>query len=236
MALWETHGVDDRSDPGRASSSRDADQPRIGAVVLAGGRGTRLGGADKASVEIAGSTLLERALDALVDVGEVVVVGEPVRTTRPVTFTREDPAGGGPAAGLLAGLRAFAVTPAWVVVLAVDMPGVSAATIRRVTAGQGRDGALLVDAGGRRQPLCAVYVVAALERNRPPYEEEHGLPMHRLVAGMDLGEVPAEGIEGRDVDSWADLRDLREQLDPGSGPDHGPDQGSGHFMQPPCGR
>src|SRR5690606_7523849 len=80
---------------------------RIGAVVLTGGTGARLGGADKASIEIGGLTLLERALDALLDVDDVVVVGEPVRTSRPVTFTREDPAGGGPAAGLLAGLRAF---------------------------------------------------------------------------------------------------------------------------------
>jgi molybdopterin-guanine dinucleotide biosynthesis protein A len=146
----------------------------------------------------------------------VVVVGEPVRTSRPVTFTREDPAGGGPAAGLLAGLRAFAVRPEWVVVLAVDMPGVTAATVRRITAGQHRDGAVLVDAGGRRQPLCAVYVVAALEGNAPSYEQEHGLSIRRLVDGLDLGEVPAEGIEARDVDSWQDLRELREWLAPGA--------------------
>ena len=39
----------------------------------------------------AGRTLLERALDALLDAAEVVVVGEPVPTSRPVTFTRESP-------------------------------------------------------------------------------------------------------------------------------------------------
>ena len=99
---------------------------QIGAVVLAGGGSTRLGGSDKASIEIDGLTLLERTLDALVDVDSVVVVGDPVPTTRPVTFTREDPHGGGPAAGLLAGLRAFPRTPRWVIVLAVDMPLVSA--------------------------------------------------------------------------------------------------------------
>jgi molybdopterin-guanine dinucleotide biosynthesis protein A len=193
-----------------------ADGPAIGAVVLAGGFGTRLGGADKASVEIAGSTLLERSIDALIDVREIVVVGDPVPTSRPVTFTREDPAGGGPAAGLLAGLRAFVTAPGWVVVLAVDMPGVTAATIRRLSAAQGRDGAVLVDDSGRRQPLCAVYVTASLERNRPSYEEEHGMSMRSLVDGLDLGAVPAVGIESHDVDSWADLRRLREHLDPGA--------------------
>ena len=37
------------------------------AVVLAGGTAARLGGADKASIEHAGRTLLEWALDALLD-------------------------------------------------------------------------------------------------------------------------------------------------------------------------
>ena len=37
------------------------------AVVLAGGTAARLGGADKASIELHGRTLLTHALDALVD-------------------------------------------------------------------------------------------------------------------------------------------------------------------------
>ena len=80
---------------------------RLGAVVLAGGTGARMGGVDKASVEIDGVTLLERSLAATMSALEVVVVGEQVPTSRPVTWTREDPAGGGPAAGLLAGLDRF---------------------------------------------------------------------------------------------------------------------------------
>ena len=38
----------------------------------------------------------------------------------------------------------------------------------------------------------------------------HGLPMRRLVAGMRLVEVPAVGDEARDVDTSADLDDLRD--------------------------
>ncbi|MCD6638569.1 MAG: NTP transferase domain-containing protein, partial [Nocardioides sp.] len=61
-------------------------------VILAGGTAARLGGADKASIELGGRTLLEIAIDAFLDADEVVVVGpETVRTTRPVTFVREDP-------------------------------------------------------------------------------------------------------------------------------------------------
>ena len=179
------------------------------AVVLAGGTAVRLDGADKASLEVAGRTLLALALDALVDATEVVVVGTPVPTGRPVTFTREDPPSGGPAAGLLAGRDALARTPPWLAVLAVDMPRVTPGTFRRLReAAAGRDGAFLVDDGGRRQ-LCGVVGTDRLDVVRPGPEERHGLPLHRLLAPLDLAPVPARDDEARDVDTWADLRDLR---------------------------
>ena len=179
-------------------------------MVLAGGRAARLGGADKASIELGGLTLLEHALGAMLDVAEVVVVGDPVPTTRPVTFTREDPIGGGPAAGLLAGLRAFARRPDLLVVLAVDMPLVTSATIRRLTEAAEQDGAVLVDQAGKLQYLCAAYRPDALDRVRPSYEEEHGLSVRDLVSPLDLAQVAAFGPETRDVDTWDDLLSLRE--------------------------
>ena len=190
---------------------------RFGAVVLTGGGAARLGGADKAGIELGGRTLLEHALESLVDAAEVVVVGDEVPTSRPVTFTREDPAGGGPAAGLLAGLRRFARTPADVVVLAVDMPLVTPATVRRLLdAAQHRDGAVLVDPGGRLQYLCAAYAVAALERARDltGHDGGHGLPVRDLVSTLDLAEVAAVGEESRDLDTWGDLAALRERFGP----------------------
>lgn len=183
---------------------------RIGAVVLTGGSAVRLSGADKASIELGGLTLLEHALGALLDVEEVVVVGESVPTTRPVTFTREDPVGGGPAAGVLEAMRSFARKPVVLVVLAVDMPLVTSATVRRLTTALEDDGATLVDDTGKVQYLCAAYRTSALERVRPPYEQEHGLAMRDLVADLRLARVPAFGPETRDIDTWDDLRDMRE--------------------------
>lgn len=181
-------------------------------MVLTGGSGVRLDGADKASIELGGLTLLEHALGALVDVDEVVVVGEPVPTSRPVTFTREDPAGGGPAAGLLAGLTGFPRPPVWLVVLAVDMPLVTSWTIRRLVEAARYDGAALIDESRRLQYLCAVYLTASIERARPPYEDEHGLSMRTLVGSLRIEHVPAIGPESQDVDTWADLLRLREAL------------------------
>lgn len=180
------------------------------AVVLAGGSAVRLGGADKASVEYAGRTLLAHALDAVAEADEVVVVGDAVPTDRPVTFTRESPARGGPVAGLLAGRDALARPAASLVVLAVDMPRVGPGTVRRLrAAAAGHDGAFLVGPDGRRQ-LAAVLDTVALDAARPEPGAEHGLALHRLVAGLDLAEVPAEGAEARDVDTWSDLRELRD--------------------------
>ncbi len=181
--------------------------------MLTGGGAARLQGADKASMEIGGSTLLEHVLGALADVPEVVVVGDEVITSRPVGFVREDPPGGGPAAGILAGLAGFPRRPRLVVVLAVDMPFVTPATVSRLMLSAEDDGALLLDAAGRRQFLCALYRSEALLAAAPPVEEQHGLPMHRLVSGLRLAEVPALGWEARDVDTWEDLTELRERLD-----------------------
>ncbi len=186
---------------------------RWAAVILTGGTAARMDGVDKASIELAGVSLLERALAATMAAPEVVVVGTEVHTTRPVTWTREDPAGGGPAAGLLAGLDALRGEPDLVCVLAVDMPKIEAGTIARLTwAVEGDDtvdGACLVDPGGRRQPLAALYRTAALRAARPvSRHDEHGLSMRALTGGLALLDVATVGEESRDVDTWADLRDL----------------------------
>jgi molybdopterin-guanine dinucleotide biosynthesis protein A len=187
-------------DPGLGSFS---------AVILAGGRAARLGGADKASMEVDGRTLLAHALDAVVDAAEVVVVGPTVPTDRPVTFTLEDPRYGGPAAALLTGRDALLRTAHRLAVLAVDMPHLSAATFRRLlVAAADRDGAVLTDPDGRRQ-LTLVVDPQRLDAVRPGREEQHDLPLHRLLSRLDLVEVPSSGREHRDVDTWADLRDAR---------------------------
>ncbi len=194
----------------------DSGEPLLlGAIVLAGGTAARMGGIDKAAIELHGVTLLERALAATMTALEVVVVGEQVPTSRPVTWTREDPPGGGPAAGLLAGLDRFLVPPDLVAVLAVDMPRVTATTVARlawaVEADPAVDGAVLVDADGRRQTLAAVYRRSSLLDARPATsEDERGLPVRRLVGALRLVEVPAVSDEARDVDTWEALRDLSQ--------------------------
>lgn len=186
---------------------------RVGGVVLTGGGAVRLDGADKASIEIAGQTLLERALAALAQTDETVVVGEWLPTTRPVTFLREEPAGSGPAAGLLAGLSGFVKLPEVVVALAVDMPLVTTETVRRLVAAvvsdEQVDGALLEG----RQYLCAAYRTQALLAAAEELDSLPGASMQSLLAALTRTAVAAQGAEARDVDTLSDLRELRELME-----------------------
>ena len=60
------------------------------AVLLTGGRGSRLGGVDKGALRLGGSTLLVRALDALEGVPTVLVGPRRQQMTGPV-FRVGDP-------------------------------------------------------------------------------------------------------------------------------------------------
>ncbi len=183
------------------------------AIVLAGGQATRLGGADKASIEIGGRTLLDRALESVIDASEVVVVGHWVPTDRPVTFVLEDPRHGGPAAGLLTGRDSLLRQFPSLAVLAVDMPHLTSSTFRRLhDAAVGHEGAALVGADGRRQ-LAYVLETARLDAVRPGLEEQHGLSIRALLEPFDLAEVEQIGREAQDIDTWADLRDAGPDTD-----------------------
>src|SRR5688500_7045137 len=83
---------------------------RFHAIVLAGGRASRLGGIDKVLVPVGGAPLLRRAIDAVADAAGVVVVGprRELDLDREVVWVREDPPFAGPAHAVAAGLAALA--------------------------------------------------------------------------------------------------------------------------------
>jgi molybdopterin-guanine dinucleotide biosynthesis protein A len=172
------------------------------AIVLAGGAARRMGGADKALLEVGGRSLLERALEAVAGATATIVVG-PVRDTRrTVTFVREDPPGCGPAAAVMRGV-AEAASPV-VVVLAVDVPFAASAVPRLLAAVSGYDAAMLVDETGRRQPLIAAYQVKPL-RGRAADRPWADRSMRALIEGLSVAEVAAVGDEPLDCDTPADL-------------------------------
>ncbi|MBD8518552.1 molybdenum cofactor guanylyltransferase [Plantibacter sp. CFBP 8804] len=197
----------------------------VDAIILAGGRSSRLGGVAKASLFRDGRTLLQLAIDAARAAGgRVVVVGPEVETTDPVRFVRERPVFGGPAAAIAAGLDALrddvaAEDPAQVAVLACDMPDAAsalAAVLDAATAATGTDtdGWVAVDDSGREQPLLAVYHREALERRvaalraSQPSGDLAGVSVRQLLAGLVLRQVPIPDGGSADVDTWADATEL----------------------------
>jgi len=172
------------------------------AIVLAGGRARRLGGVDKAALEVAGSSSLDRVLDALAGAGTVVVVGPRRPTVRTVIWTHEQPRFGGPPAALAAGL--LATHAPTVVVLACDAPLVDGPTVTRlVAAAGGRDGAWLVDPAGHDQYLAAAYRRGALG------SVGSAPSLRAAVSGLDIARLVDTTGASQDMDDWAAVADVR---------------------------
>ena len=186
------------------------------AVVLAGGRSSRLGGVPKQALVYDGATLLKRTLDAAAGAQTVVVVGpDPGPLPAGVITCREEPPFAGPASAIGAGLAALRGTagprPACTLLLACDMPNVGQAIdALRGAVGPG-DGVMAVSADGRRQPLAGFYSTAALERSVRDLNARGAL-MNGSVSGLlamlvvVLVTVPAGSTD--DVDTWDDAAAL----------------------------
>jgi len=80
-------------------------QPLV--IVLCGGTSRRLGARDKTRELLGGTTVLDHLLDDLPSQWQVICVGEKRVTHRSVRWCRESPPGGGPVAGIAAGLDHF---------------------------------------------------------------------------------------------------------------------------------
>jgi molybdopterin-guanine dinucleotide biosynthesis protein A len=187
------------------------------ALVLAGGAGRRMGGADKAAIEFGDQTLLDRALAATVGAHRVIVVGRRRPLPDGVLAACENPPGGGPVAAIEAGLAL--VTRTFVVVLACDMPFVTAEHVRRVVdvlrspEHSETEAAMYVDESGRRQPLAAAYRVAALRRTLPTLQPTTGIAVHRLITPLTVAEIPADPGTTADCDTWVDVARSRTLLE-----------------------
>ncbi|GAB3720902.1 molybdenum cofactor guanylyltransferase [Nocardiopsis oceani] len=183
----------------------------LDAVVLAGGAATRMGGADKPGLTVAGRTLLERVVDTVrahAPSARVVVVG-PERDSPSAHYVREDPPGGGPVPALEAGLPS--VRAPWCALLAADLPHLRPRHLEALhTAAQGRDGSVLVDATGRQQWLTGVWRTDVL---RAALADYGGRSLYGLLEPLDPAPVPADGDpETFDVDTPEDLEEARRHL------------------------
>ncbi|WP_395666125.1 molybdenum cofactor guanylyltransferase MobA [Methylocella sp.] len=155
--------------------------PPVG-LILAGGRGRRMGGLDKPLLEIGGRAILERVAarlrpqcDGLVvsangDLARYAALGAPVVADATEDFL-------GPLAGVLAGLDWIAAhrpDASWALSAPADAPFLPEDLVARLAAARGAAGAEMACArsGGRRHPVVALWPIALREDLRAALHDE----------------------------------------------------------------
>ncbi|QIM16975.1 NTP transferase domain-containing protein [Leucobacter insecticola] len=207
------------------------------AVVLAGGRGSRLGGIDKAAVTLQGSRLVDRAVDAARAAGaaQLIVVGPEHAGGEGVAVVREDPPFTGPLAALAAALPL--VRHEWLLLLSCDLvyPDRVCTVIlrefasRRILAEETApelkdqttatsDGLVLRDTEGHAQWLAGLYRVSALRAAAQRLGANiENAPLRKLLGELDLVWIDVEPETTADIDDREDLSRAQSMTDTSEG-------------------
>jgi molybdopterin-guanine dinucleotide biosynthesis protein A len=186
----------------------------FGVIILAGGRGSRLGGRDKPGLVVGQRTLLGSVVAAGTIAGarQIIVVG-PQRqgACAGARFVQEEPPAAGPVPALRRGLAE--VDQPRVAVLAADLPFLRPAHIGALLrAARGHNGAVLADDAGRPQWLAGCWRTAVLRRAAAGYRGDslRGLLGPLAPVLVRLATAPGEPPPWLDCDTPDDLRRARE--------------------------
>ena len=178
--------------------------------VLAGGASSRMG-RDKALLAYRERTLVEYvACEVLEAVGSVAVIGDPDRYGElGFAVYRDKVPRCGPLGGIYTALSVSATD--WNVVVACDMPGISAGALRVLVereAEPGRNSVMAAGPSGKPEPLCAVY-----HRNCLPVLaraiRDKRFKMRDLVAELRVELRPLDAAALANVntpDDWAGFK------------------------------
>ena len=173
--------------------------PPLYGLVLAGGRSTRMQ-RDKAALEYAGRTQLERAVDIVTPlVGRVFVSVRPEQAADPLRARYTQIVDSGEVAGPIAGIiaaQAHHPDVAWLV-LACDLPLLDRRTLEHLL--RSRRPARQATAyrsthDGLPEPLCAIYEPSSREALRAYVASGRDCPRKFLInADAELLDQPAPG-------------------------------------------
>jgi molybdopterin-guanine dinucleotide biosynthesis protein A len=137
----------------------------VAAIILAGGRNSRMGGRDKAFLQVNGETVFSRTLGLLKSCFEQVVVvsNQPDKyASFEVDVTADELPGLGPLGGLHAGLGR--VRAPYAFVTACDMPFLRVEPIRFLVSHLRQQDAVVPCWAGDIEPLHAIYATALRPR------------------------------------------------------------------------
>jgi molybdopterin-guanine dinucleotide biosynthesis protein A len=193
--------------------------------VLAGGRGSRLGGEGKASLELAGRPMLAYVVEALSGALDEIAVAAKASTALPgvsdgqtlrvpgmagrVALWIEPDRPRHPLAGLRHALQRAGGRP--VLACAVDMPLITPALVEEIAVADAQGAAAVVPlAGGCLQPLVARYGPAALEALATAADDQ---PLTAAVRALGPRVIePADADLFLNVNSEADLEEAAAEV------------------------
>ena len=178
--------------------------PDITGVVLAGGLARRMGGGDKALLELGGRPILAHVIERLgPQVGPMVINanGDPSRFADYALPVAADPVDGfaGPLAGVLAGLdwaRANVPDATWIVTVASDTPFFPADLVARLAAAAEAEDAEMACAasGGRHHPVFGLWPVRLADDLRHAMIDEDIRKVDIWTARYRLAAVEFETV------------------------------------------
>lgn len=182
------------------------------AIILTGGRSSRFSGRHTPGIEIAGTPVIASLLATVeaAGVGEIIVCGSAAgidASALPrVQVVAEEPAFGGPLHGISCALAALPAGERVILVLAGDMPAITASLLDRLReSAAAASPAAAVDPSGRVQFLCAAWPEAVLRDAVAGLGSAVGLPVKALYRDREITLIPATESELIDIDTPADL-------------------------------
>ena len=191
-------------------------RPAITAIILCGGRGTRLGSVDKPLLEVGDKPLLGHVIDRVRPQVDALVLSCAITTSayeafgHPVVEDRD--ASQGPLGGFVSALPHVG-TP-WVLTTPADTPFLPDNLVVSLAMECDRAGAAVVTAGGHRQNLVML-LDADHARSLAAFYEDGGRAIHRWLVANAVTTVDFRTDEFLNVNTAEDLaraRDLAAKL------------------------
>jgi molybdopterin-guanine dinucleotide biosynthesis protein A len=188
----------------------------IAALILAGGAGTRLGGADKAFPPLNGEPLISHLLRRLAPQTDKIAVsanGDPARFAAlnlPVLPDAPDHAGKGPLAGVAAGLAwATSIGAATLLTVPVDTPFIPSDLLARLTPAPS-----VAVWQGRQHHLVALWPVSVLPELEAFLDRPGAYKVRDALALRGARQVPFDTPEDPflNINTPADLLTAQDRL------------------------
>lgn len=208
--------ADEAGDPAVVAGSMSTmiEEQTVHAIVLTGGRSSRMGGRHKPGIVVDGSSVIDRTLSALWSAApeaQVIIAGSDAGLSQHLqhktTVVREHPPFSGPVAGVAAALETIPASASVVLLLGGDTPFLSDSTIGRLLSSTTAGAAVTscLDSTGHLQYLCSAWQYEVFRAQVERIGEPAGVPLRALFEGLSPECIACDPDELRDIDTPEDL-------------------------------